>query len=206
MTFYIEDDRSWQKTEDSRRRTYQWNMPEEKRERLWQINMENAQRVEESNSKVKVPYPVFGKPCCRACSTNIGPPNAAAQCCIPQVNNQHCRVVQRRNAAYAFVSLLLVLLAPRKLWLSLACPSRCLEIFSFASLSLSLVCLRLYPFLSLSLVTAGRAALCLFLPIACSTRSKEMLSLTCLTLLLVLLAPNFYLMHSASPPPLFSAC
>jgi hypothetical protein len=111
------------------------------------------------------------------------PRGAAAQRCIRQVNNQQYSVVQRRDAAYAFVFLLLVLLAPRNVCLSLACPSRSMEIFSFASLSLSLslayLCLYAFPSLSLVFVTTGRAALCPFLSLACSTRSKENPYLTC---------------------------
>jgi hypothetical protein len=123
--------------------------------------------------------------------------------------------VQRRNAAYAFVSLLLVLLAPRNFWLSLACrPSRSMEMFSFASHSLS--CLSVFVSISLSLFlfgTAGRAALCWatcsltvslpFLLYSLQGKSLSYLSFllhSCFTLLLVLLAPNFSSMHAVSLP------
>jgi hypothetical protein len=103
------------------------------------------------------------------------PRGAAGQRYIPQVNNQHCRavqrpqldnqhyrVVQRCNAVYAFVSLLLVLLAPRNFCLSLACPSRSMEMLPLLlshSLSLVRVCIHFSLSLSFVFVTAGGAAL-----------------------------------------------
>jgi hypothetical protein len=135
------------------------------------------------------------------------PRGAAAQRCIRQVNNQQYSVVQRRDAAYAFVFLLLVLLAPRNVCLSLACPSRSMEIFTFASLSLSLslslayLCLYAFPSLSLWFLSLlGELLSVRFSPLLVLLAQRKIRILpvflhSCLTLLLVLLAPNFYLMH-----------
>jgi hypothetical protein len=125
-------------------------------------------------------------------------------CIFQEVNNQHYRVVQWRNAAYTK--------SLQETSLSLACLSRSMEISSFASLSLSLLllCVCIISFslfcfchcwdscsLSVSLP-------CLFYSLQgiCFSYLSFLLD-SGLTLLLVLLAPNSYLMHSASPLPLF---